>query len=1743
MSDKTVTKDNTSSTKEKAVSTSPKKKASSSSLPGTNKNHIRTIRILAFLIPAIAVLIGMLAGSFAPFGTKDVMTSGGMTEHLTYYYELYDKVHGGDGLIYSLTSGLGYDFTTVFTYYLSDPINLLILLFPRTAILSVLNLLYLLKIGAAGLFMSIFLTRRKARVLARREAMEAKRADAIAEIAERRKAKKELERSKAKQKGAKERKDFKIGGSEAPKTAIGTLLSLLDIPNLGFSVAFALSAYMIGQGLDVSHLTVVVIFPLILMALDNLLENGSWKLYAALMTLSVFCSFYMTIIVFIFSILYTAAYDYTNVTGAVRNILYKLISDLLAAGAGAVIILNCAGSQFISDELSIKFPYGGVLTTFFDVFKKLMPASAPASTEYYGYGLDIFCGILALFLAMLYLMNPNISLRRRISQTCILAALTTGMIFVTPNYLFNGLFYTPTNLCVFAFLFVFQLISMAYEEFLNLEHTTIWQLNIAALAFLVLVVSSLIHCDGYSSMKPFLTGMEFLMAYYILIILYHSNSLTKRLLVTLLPLILMGEILYTYVDDLRAVGAASGKYEDTTEYKMYEISRTIHASEPDAKILFHKDTGNSEPVSNALYGYDYVLMPEENKHPDSMLTLSRVENGIAVYQNPYALEAFFLPRNVDSLNYSSSYPFSSMNRLAEKVLGVGPVYENADGEFSVGQAVIFDPNNKEDPRKSSIAFFYDTEKRGDLYTYTYNIHHMGEYDPATGYTYYFKVYDWVDIMMSTNPEYYFFQKEGFTAFYEALVKAGMVRNSSLSYTYSIDAPEDGYLVIPCQNTSGWSADGYSVISDGFMKGFIQIPVSKGSSSVTVEYRPGLFYIGLAVSLCFLLVLILLAVKDALRVSESSAAISGTARFISKYYVFLLIAAITTVVFLIMQCYSASIPFGKNSILIGDGYVQVYHGYRGLMNDIKNGSFSILNWNMGVAIDRYGDFASYMTSPWSLLKMYLLPESWAFIDLTVGHLISLIVPGLYLILYLTHRRRGPVMKVTDWRLIVIGVAYNLCSYSISYFVYSGFGFLSTAPLILLGMELLVYDKKPFLYVLFLFGFMGDAYYAFMLCEFIFLYFFTMEFKSIKDMFQKGIRILLYSVASAALCCYKLIPYFFRTLDSPYKTGDSVSPITKSGGSYLSVFADSMGFRPPVTVTNNDFEANIYIGILVLFFVPLYLMNKKVPLSVRIRRIILVAVFFAAFGSSTLNYVFHGFHYQSQVPNRFAAFYVLLLFVMFYEVLVSWRDYKGKTFALGIGGSFVVCVSLWVAAHMTGSDISVTSESSIFPEDYDLAFYATMVFAVIYLALALIQLWKKHRDTVRKAMVGICLVEIILSAFVTFQKAIGLSIPYSDTDTYINRLAARNSGMTEDFHATEIVGNKEYNTSEVTNISSISAFSSMMSNAHLALARKWGIITSSNVIYYQFSGNLLSDMMLHVNYLITDETNDGSTPYPSIDQEATLTLHENPYYLPAGIWFPNSPELTYWSENDYTCFDDNCLAYHNAFSKAMGCGDLYHEIEPETDPSRITDETKASLNYIAADSSDYTAGLTTEVKTQVHIAEDVEGDIYASYYGTVVYLGHSEAGKDDTFEFTMYLPVYKSVEKDYYIRIATSDTAEMDKLYKKLSACTMQDADIQFASISGTINAPEDGMLYLSIPNMSQWKFTIDGQEVESITYLGGVGLSVTAGQHTIRVSFVPTGMWIGISISVATLILLIIVAIIRYRKKKAKKAPAAITEAK
>ena len=1687
---------------------------------GIDKTRIRTLRILAFVIPALLVLLGMLAGSFAPFGTKDVMTAGGNAQQLTYYYELYDRVHEGKDLVYSLSSGTGYDFTSIFTYYLSDPLNLIILIFPRTAIPAVINLLYALKLGLAGLFFSIFLTRRKARIEANRAAMEETRADAIREIEDRKTARKAKAKEKAEAKGGKAKTDIVLGGSEEPKSGLAKALKAFDLPILAFSVAYALSAYMLGQGLNVANLSVVALFPLILMALDELMENGKWRLYAALMTASVFCSLQMAIIVFIFSVIYAFLFDHKDVHHAIKGLLLKLISDLLAAGAGAVILLNCLGSTTFHDQVSIKFPLGSSITSFFDVVKNVLPTARASASGANNYGIDIFCGVLSVFLLVLYLGNPNISLAHRLRQSGILLMLGTGFVLVTPNYLFNGFSHPEMTFCLFGFLFVAQLLSIAYEEFMNLRHTPAWQLHVGLAILATLIPCSFLFCDTYDSFSPFLYALEFLAGYYLIFILYRNNSMTRWLLCLITSVLLLLEMGITYVDNLRNAGSVSDPYEASLESQYYEATKLLHQAMPNANIkIYESEYNDDSPVSMTLMNYHFVIVPKEVKNIDPTLRYMTDYKDVSIYENNYSANGVFVPKEVENWSYDSKHPFTSINDFTYNYMKTATAFYTAPGELTVGYLPLYDDNGIEEARRIDYMFQYTPTQDGPLYTSLYGIRYLGEAKADTFTSFYRTFSSWENTPKEFSAEHAFFYKEGYELFCDSLTIPNCETLSESQVRYSINAPEDGYLVLPYSSLSGWKVSSStlsSVEASTFMDRALMVPVTKGENTVELFYSPTLFYYGILISLAVLVLLILLAVKDRIRIRATAGGIHSLSDWLRDNYVYVITLAVTLLVFLIAQMHTSSIPFGDRSTLAGDGYLQGYYGYRGISAAVKNGSYGPLNWNTGITIDQYNNFLANIVYPWGILKYYLMPDSLIVLDMTLNYLLSFLVPGLSLIFYLTHRRRGRCMDKHDWRLIVLGLAYGLSTYSISYFIYGNFGFLYYLPIMLLAMERLVYDKKPVLYIVLLFSLMGDPYYAFILCEFLALYFFTLEFDGFKDFIRKGLRFAASSVIAAGLACFRLIPFYLKTLDSPYKVEDTVSPITKSGGNYLSVISDYMSHRDAVVSTTDDFRVNYYIGILALLIIPLYLMNRKVPLSVRIRRTVLLSLYFVAFGSRILNYVFHGLHYQALVPNRFAAFFIILLIIMFSECILSWQDYSRRSFCLGISIPAVVLGVLWSVYFCTAS------KEQLEPT----AFCISMILIGAYLILTISQLWKKHKTAFRNAMLALCIVEVILNAMFIFPHSIGETIPDTSDLDQINALAEKHPDMKDPFVATEYISDY-YNIAEATNITSDSYFSSNSTTWHSDLFNKWDLLTSSNSTAY-LCGNPLADMMLHIKYNISNDTDETSwSHYPIVDRSGMLELHESPYYLPLGIFFKDNAQLEAWDKTDYSDYKDegggNAFAYQNAFSHAMGCGDIYHIIQPETDGSKITDENDQDITYLTADPSEYLEGKQTEVPTQIHLAKDMEGEIYFSYYYHMSYAGTTYAGEADIFDMTMYLPLGR---KDYYMRIASFDADEMQKLHKKLSESTMTDIETSFSSVRGKIHADDTGTVYLSLPNMDGWTAYVDGQKVESRFFLGGIGVPVTAGDHTIEITYTPHGAWLGIAVSGGVLFLLIAYAVFR-----------------
>ena len=72
------------------------------------------------------------------------------------------------------------------------------------------------------------------------------------------------------------------------------------------------------------------------------------------------------------------------------------------------------------------------------------------------------------------------------------------------------------------------------------------------------------------------------------------------------------------------------------------------------------------------------------------------------------------------------------------------------------------------------------------------------------------------------------------------------------------------------------------------------------------------------------------------------------------------------------------------------------------------------------------------------------------------------------------------------------------------------------------------------------------------------------------------------------------------------------------------------------------------------------------------------------------------------------------------------------------------------------------------------------------------------------------------------------------------------------------------------------------------------------------------------------------------------------------------------------------------------------------------------------------------------------------------------------------------------------------------------------LTGTINAPDGGWLYTSIPYDSGWKLTVDGRVIDTAEYAGALLCAyLPESSHRVTLRFTPPGLLSGAVVSAAS----------------------------
>ena len=363
------------------------------------------------------------------------------------------------------------------------------------------------------------------------------------------------------------------------------------------------------------------------------------------------------------------------------------------------------------------------------------------------------------------------------------------------------------------------------------------------------------------------------------------------------------------------------------------------------------------------------------------------------------------------------------------------------------------------------------------------------------------------------------------------------------------------------------------------------------------------------------------------------------------------------------------PFGDRTLCSMDGFSQYYPMLENMADALKNGEL-FYSFNGALGFNLWAQSAYYTNSPLWLL-IYILPHSLQLVGINLLVVLRFCLSSLffYYRLYDRYRESDDIKKCVVFP--VISLCYGLSGYTLAFanqFMWADVVML--LPLVILGLERIFDNRKPFLYIITLFLCMWTCFYlSFMVCIFVCLYFLylaVIKKDSLKGILKKGIVFSGSSLLSAALAAVVLIPvYKALSLTLASELGFEGTLLFKY--TVKEMLTMLLPFRKP----SLEYQApNLYCGVISVAMLAVACFSKKISLRKKLASGAFLLFMFFTMSLNLGEFVWHGFHYPNQLPGR-QSFLFIFLVLSFFGGFVAVISVKKLVL---VGVSAVLCVEM-------------------------------------------------------------------------------------------------------------------------------------------------------------------------------------------------------------------------------------------------------------------------------------------------------------------------------------------------------------------------------------------------------------------------------------------------------------------------------------
>lgn len=790
------------------------------------------------------------------------------------------------------------------------------------------------------------------------------------------------------------------------------------------------------------------------------------------------------------------------------------------------------------------------------------------------------------------------------------------------------------------------------------------------------------------------------------------------------------------------------------------------------------------------------------------------------------------------------------------------------------------------------------------------------------------------------------------------------------------------------------------------------------------------------------------------------------------------------------------PFGEECFLRTDMYHQYAPFFSEFQYKLTHGGSLLYSWDIGMGVNFSALYAYYLASPMNWL-VALCPRQFLIEFMTVLIVIKTGLSGLSFTWYL-RKHTG----TREFGSCFFGIFYALSGYMAAYsWNIMWLDCILLFPVILFGLERLVKEKKGMVYCIALgLSILSNYYISIMICIFMVIYAAVLVIlyppKKGKEFAATAGRFTLYSLLAGGLAAVVLLPEIYAL----QATASGNFDFPKTVSSYFSIFdmiARHMGNVQ--TEIGLDHWPNIYCGVAVLMLLLLYLGNKNIKIKEKAVYFSLLLFFYASFSVNVLNFIWHGFHYPNSLPCRQSFIYIALVLVMCYKAYLELKNTPWKHIVMAFWGA---------AAFVILAEKLVDNE-----EQFHFAvFYAAILFLALYTGCIYLYHSRKWcRDGVLLAVLGLVFCESAVNMAVT-------SIPTTSRTAYVkdneDTMLLADSIRSSVFYRIEKGESRTKNDGAWMNFPSASLFSSVASAAMSDFFKSVGCESSTNA--YSVKGSTpFIDALFAARYGIYPDQQPADGLKEQIGRQGSMWFYENKYTLPVGFVMPQD------METNWVLDSGNPANVQNDLSSVLGVSNLLVPAEGVSEGKKLTFTADASGDYYVYVTNKKVEEVSAEIGERSLSFDNVDR-------GYFLELGYLPKGQE------VILQSQTDGNPAMQAEIWRFDPEAMEEIYQCLSKSPLELSSWTDTGLAGSINTPEGGTMFTSIPYDKGWKIWVDGTAVSGRPVFDAfLGVDLEPGEHKIRLSYEPQGLKTGAVITGVSAAAVAALAVCGWMKNKKK----------